>query len=80
MFWSWYLILLALLGAAGCSFFFALAESSFFSLGRWRARHLAEGGSGEGRRLGSLLESPQDLLATLQRYLVRGISMGAVKG
>lgn len=65
MFWSWYLIVVALLGAAGCSFFFALAESSFFALGRWRGRQLADASTLEGRRLGMLFQSPQDLLATL---------------
>lgn len=65
MFWSWYLIVAALLGAAGCSFFFALAESSFLALGRWRAMQLAETATGGRVQLGKLFESPQDLLATL---------------
>lgn len=59
------MIVVALLGAAGCSFFFALAESSFLALGRWRAMQLAETAVRDRKRLGELFESPQDLLATL---------------
>ena len=48
----------------GASFFFALAESSLFSLGHWQARQLAEK-PGAGERVGRLLKAPQDLLATI---------------
>ncbi len=50
---------------AGASFFFALAESSLFSLGRWRARSLVESSPGRGAMVARLLETPQDLLATV---------------
>src|SRR5689334_13016577 len=38
MLWSWYAIGAALAVAAACSFFFALAESALFALGRFRAQ------------------------------------------
>ena len=49
---------------AGASFFFALAESSLFSLGRWQTNQLAEE-PGAGQRVARLLSAPQDLLATI---------------
>src|SRR5205814_1024287 len=63
--WSWYVIGAALLVAAACSFFFALAESALFALGKWRAQQLIEDNPGQGRRLAGFLSQPQDLLATL---------------
>jgi putative hemolysin len=57
--------LVVLAAFAGASFFFALAETSLFSLGKWQLRQL------EGRLplkaaiIGRLLAEPQDLLATL---------------
>ncbi len=57
---------LFLSGVAFCataSFFFALAESSLFALGRWRARRLADQPHGE--LVMRLLEQPAELLATL---------------
>ena len=48
---------------AAASFFFALAESSLFALGRWRARRLADQPNGE--LVMRLLEQPAELLATL---------------
>lgn len=63
MYWSWYGTIAALVLAAACSFFFALAESALFALGRWRAQHLAEGP--EGKRISGLFEHPEDLVATL---------------
>ena len=36
-----FMALLGVLLFAGASFFFALAESALFSLGKWRARQLA---------------------------------------
>jgi CBS domain containing-hemolysin-like protein len=48
---------------AGASFFFALAESSLFTLGKWRARQLA--GSPKGDIVLRLLAKPEELLATI---------------
>jgi len=59
------LAITAIMIFAGASFFFALAETALFSLGKWQTRQLAEGGSRSGRIIGGLLERPQDLLATL---------------
>jgi len=55
----------AILGFAGASFFFALAETSLLSLGAWRVRQLAEREGGRGGLVAKLLAAPQDLLATL---------------
>ena len=60
--------ILALLGVsllAALSFFFAVAESALFSLGKWRARRLEEQSPIEGRLVVKLLSAPEDLLATL---------------
>lgn len=50
---------------AAASFFFALAESALFALGKWRARQLAERSPQLGGVVARLLAEPQDLLATL---------------
>jgi len=50
---------------AGASFFFALAETALFSLGKWQVALLAEKNPRAGRTVAGLLEQPQDLLATL---------------
>ena len=50
---------------AGASFFFALAETAFFSLSNWQVRQLAEKHPRAGKIVGELLEHPDDLLATL---------------
>jgi len=55
----------AILIFAGASFFFALAETALFSLGKWQARQLAEHHPLAGKIVAQLLERPQDLLATL---------------
>jgi len=55
----------AILIFAGASFFFALAETAFFSLGQWQVRQLAEKYPRAGKVVARLLERPQDLLATL---------------
>jgi CBS domain containing-hemolysin-like protein len=55
----------AVLLFAGASFFFALAETAFFSLSNWQARQLAEKYPRSGKIVGELLERPDDLLATL---------------
>ncbi len=54
----------AVLIAFGASFFFALAESSLFSLSKWQLRHLEEQ-SPKGKLATQLLAEPQDLLATI---------------
>ncbi len=59
------LAIAAILMFAGASFFFALAETALFSLGKWQAQQLAEGHSRAGRSIKELLERPEDLLATL---------------
>jgi putative hemolysin len=50
---------------AGTSFYFALAESALFSLGKWQRQQLAEESGVLGREVVELLEQPQDLLATI---------------
>ena len=46
----------------GGSFFFALAESALFSLGKWRIQQLASE-SELGKKIAELLQEPQELLA-----------------
>lgn len=58
-----WLIALGLAVFAGASFFFALAESALFALGKWRARQLA--GQPAGDAVARLLEQPSELLATI---------------
>jgi CBS domain containing-hemolysin-like protein len=58
-----YLVLAGVLIFAGASFFFALAESALFALGKWRARQLAE--QPNGSIVLRLLETPAELLATI---------------
>lgn len=50
---------------AGMSFFFALAESALFSLGKWQTRQLAERSPNTGPLVMRLLAEPQHLLATI---------------
>ena len=50
---------------AGASFFFALAETALFSLGKWQARQLAEREPYLGGMVLRLLAGPHDLLATM---------------
>jgi CBS domain containing-hemolysin-like protein len=57
--------LAALIVFSGASFFFALAETSLFSLGKWQLRQLEERAPGPGKIISRLLAEPQDLLATL---------------
>ena len=57
--------LLGMIGFAAASFVFALAESALFSLGKWRARHLAEEHPGAGGQILKLLDSPRDLLTAI---------------
>lgn len=60
-----WLTLAALAACAAASFFFALAESALFSLGRWRAQQLSEENNVRGEEIRQLLQEPQDLLATI---------------
>ena len=55
----------AILLFAGASFFFALAETAFFSLSNWQVRQLSEKYPRAGKIVWQLLERPDDLLATL---------------
>jgi len=50
---------------AGASFFFALAETALFSLGKWRERQLAEKNPRVGAMVHQLLNQPQELLAAM---------------
>lgn len=50
---------------ASASFFFSLAETALFSLGKWQVRQLAEKSPKSGATVASLLAAPQDLLATI---------------
>jgi CBS domain containing-hemolysin-like protein len=62
--WPWaYVVAMGVLVFAGASFFFALAESSLFALGPWRARQLAQ--QPQGAKVVRLLEKPSELLATI---------------
>src|SRR5688500_19630453 len=63
--WSWYAIGAALVIAATSSFFFALAESALFALGRFRARRMLEDNPTQGQKLAPLFKDPEDLVATL---------------
>ena len=55
----------AVLIFAGASFFFALAETALFSLGKWQARQLAERDPRAGGIVTGLLARPEDLLAAM---------------
>jgi putative hemolysin len=59
------LISLIVLVSAGGSFFFALAETALFSLGKWQVRQLAEKYPRRGGMVARLLAKPQDLLAAM---------------
>jgi putative hemolysin len=64
MAWMPYVAGAGLVIFAGMSFFFALAESALFSLGKWQLRQLA-GRSPRGGLVARLLSEPQHLLATI---------------
>ncbi len=55
----------AILLFAGASFFFALAETALFSLGKWQVAQLDAINPRSAKIVAGLLEHPQDLLATL---------------
>lgn len=56
---------LLVLLCAGASFFFALAETALFSLGKWQVSRLEETHPRGGATVRRLLSQPQDLLATM---------------
>jgi putative hemolysin len=56
---------LVILAFAGASFFFALAETALFSLGKWQVQQLASRDPKSGSIVARLLAAPQDLLATM---------------
>ena len=60
-----WLIGAGVLVCAGASFFFALAESSLFTLGKWRAKQLAERAPERGGLVLRLLERPAELLGAI---------------
>jgi putative hemolysin len=51
--------------SAGASFFFALAETALFTLGKWQVRQMADRAPRGGELVARLLAEPQDLLATM---------------
>ena len=55
----------AIIVFAGASFFFALAETALFSLGKWQVTQLVGKKPRAGKIVAALLDHPQDLLATL---------------
>ncbi len=59
------LALVALLVFAAVSFFFALAESALFSLGKYQVRQINERSPRAGTKVSKLLSHPQDLLGTI---------------
>jgi len=59
------LALLGVLVCAAASFFFALAETALFALGKWQVQQLCERSPARGAVLTRLLEEPHDLLATI---------------
>ena len=58
-----WLVVAGVLAFAGASFFFAVAESALFALGKFRAREIA--GQPGGATVLRLLEQPAELLATV---------------
>jgi putative hemolysin len=50
---------------AGASFFFALAETALFTLGKWQVHQLVERQPRAGGIIARLLAEPQELLATM---------------
>ncbi len=60
-----FLAITALIVFSGASFFFALAETSLFSLGKWQVRQLEQRSPRAGNIVSRLLSAPEDLLAAL---------------
>ena len=59
------LVVVIVLVSAGASFFFALAETALFSLGKWQTRQLEEKSPARGGIVNRLLARSEDLLATM---------------
>ena len=59
------LVLVIVLVSAGASFFFALAETALFSLGKWQSRQIEEREPARGGTVNRLLARSEDLLATM---------------
>jgi len=60
-----WLVALIVLICAAASFFFALAESALFALGKWQVEQLAERSPREGAIVARLLQKPSELLSIL---------------
>jgi CBS domain containing-hemolysin-like protein len=60
-----YFVLLAVLVFSGASFFFAVAESALFALGKWQVDQLAEKHPARGKLVVHLLQNPSEVLATI---------------
>jgi len=60
-----YAAMAVLLLLSAASFFFALAESALFSLGKWRLQDLAERQGTGAKQVLALLQKPQDVLAAI---------------
>ena len=60
-----WLVVLGVLLFAAASFFFALAESALFTLGKWQIEQLAERTPEQGSTVARLLKQPSELLATI---------------
>lgn len=60
-----WLVVLGVLVFAAASFFFALAESALFTLGKWQVEQLAERSPHRGAIVARLLTQPSQLLATI---------------
>ena len=60
-----YLVVLGVVVFAAASFFFALAESALFALGKWQLEQLTERSPHEGAIVARLLQQPSELLATI---------------
>jgi CBS domain containing-hemolysin-like protein len=60
-----WLVVFGVLVFAAASFFFALAESALFTLGKWQVEQLAEHTPARGALVARLLREPAELLATI---------------
>ena len=60
-----YLVIVAVVFSGGASYFFALAESALFALGKLQSQQLAAQRSEGGKFVSRLLEQPAELLTTI---------------
>jgi len=60
-----WLVVFGVLVFAAASFFFALAESALFTLGKWQVEQLAERSPNQGGLVSRLLQHPSEVLATI---------------